>query len=104
MSYDKLRRMIDESTEDTYTDVTLSGYLSDFDDDLNAVAAAIWSEKVAGMLVTTYDISADGADYTYSQKIDNAKELARYYSSKRQPKSSLWVKDPEETTDEDEVQ
>lgn len=97
---EQLRRMIDESTEDTYSDVTLSGYLDSYNDDLNAVASVIWSEKVASMLATNYDVSADGASYSLSQKIDNAKELARYYSSKRKPTTSLWIKDPEEEDEE----
>lgn len=101
--YEKLRRMIDDVASGVYSDATLSGYLSDYDDDLNAVAAQVWSEKVASYLVTTYDISADGADYKYSQKIENAKALAKYYSSKRQPTSSLWIKDPDETVEDEEL-
>lgn len=103
MTYEQLRRMIDESTEDTYSDVTLSGYLSDYDDDLNAVASVIWMEKVASLQATTYDVSADGASYAHSQKIDNAKELAKFFASKRNPKTSLWIKSPEEEDDSEDL-
>lgn len=103
MGYEQLRRMIDESTEVTYSDVTLSGYLVDYDNDLNAVASQIWAEKVAALQSTTYDISADGANYSYSQKIENAKELAKYFASRRTPTSTLWIKDPEETDESEEL-
>ncbi len=101
---EQLRRMINESTEETYSDVTLSGYLSDYDNDLNTVASVIWIEKVAALQAVTYDISADDASYKHSQKIDNAKELAKYFSSKRKPITSLWVKDPEEEDDSEGFQ
>ena len=100
MAYEQLRRMIDETVASgVYDDATISGYLVDYDDDLNAVASIIWMEKAAALQATTYDISADDASYKYSQKIDNAKELARYYSSKRKPTTALLIKDPEETDD-----
>lgn len=101
LDIEQVRRMTDTVTASgIYTDAVISGYLTDNDEDKNATAAQIWSEKVASMLATTYDISADDASYKYSQRIDNAKELARYYASKRNPKTSLWIKNPEET-DED---
>jgi hypothetical protein len=103
MAYEQLRRMIDEPTEATYTDSDLIGYLADYDDDLNYVASLIWGEKAASMLATTYDISADGADYKYSQKIENAKELAKYYSSKRKATTPLLVKNPVEVDYSEEL-
>ena len=93
---EKLRRMIDEPTEAIYTDATLSGYLSETNNDTNAVASEIWSEKAAALQATTYDLSADNASYSYSQKIENALALAKLYASKRLPQSSQWVKDPVE--------
>jgi len=100
---DRLRNKIDDPDGDVYIDAVLSGYLTDNDNDINAAASEIWMEKAANLQATTYDISADGSFYKHSQKIDNAKELARYYSSKRSPKTSLWIKDPEETEDSEEL-
>lgn len=82
-----------------YDQVTISGYLTDYDEDKNAVASVIWSEKAAALQATTYDIAADGADYKYSQKIENAWNMAKYYGSKRSPKTSQWIQSPEETTE-----
>jgi hypothetical protein len=97
-------RMIDEDTYSlVYDRETISGYLTDYDEDKNYVASLIWGEKAASMLATTYDISADGADYKYSQKIENAKELARYYSSKRKATTPLLVKNPVEVDDSEEL-
>jgi hypothetical protein len=98
LDIERVRRMVNEPTDDTYTDATISGYLTDYDEDKNYVASVLWAEKAAALQATTYDISADDASYKYSQKIDNAKELARYYSSKRTPKTSVWTKDPVENT------
>jgi hypothetical protein len=97
-------RMVDEdSFSEVYDQATISGYLTDFDEDKNAVASVIWMEKAAALQATTYDISADDASYKYSQRIDNAKELARYYASRRTPTATVWTKDPDEDSDEDEV-
>lgn len=99
---DKVQRMIDEDDSSTvYTVAVISGYLVDFENDVNAVASEIWSEKAAALQATTYDISADSASYKYSQKIENAWNLAKYYGSKRLPKSSLWTKDPIEDDSEE---
>lgn len=104
MAYEQLRRMIDETVASgVYDDATISGYLVDYENDLNAVASVIWMEKAAALQATTYDIDADGASYKHSQKIDNAKELAKYYSSKRKPTSTLWIKDPEEITEVEDL-
>jgi hypothetical protein len=104
MAYEQLRRMINEPTDEVYSDSDLLGYLVEYDEDLNAVASVIWTEKAAALQATTYDISADGASYTYSQKIENAKELARTFASKRSPTTSLWIKSPEEEDDSDTLQ
>lgn len=100
---EQLRRMINEPTDTTYSDATLSGYITDASDDLNYAASVLWLEKVAALQDTVYDVSADGADYKYSQKIDNAKEMARLYASKRTPTSTLLIKDPEEEDDSEEL-
>lgn len=110
---DQVRRMVNEPTtfsgyipgsgytDTAYSDLDIAIYLGKYNNDINAVAGIIWMEKAATLQATAYDVSADGASYSLSQKIGNAKELARYYSSKRKPTTSLWIKDPVE--DEEEV-
>lgn len=97
---EQLRNKINDPDSDVYDDATLSGYITDNNDDVYAAASVIWMEKAATLQATTYDIEADGASYKHSQKIENAMELSRYYASKRSPTTSVWVKDPDET-DED---
>lgn len=97
--------MIDESLDsEVYDQVTISGYLTDYNEDKNYVASLIWAEKAASLQATTYDVSADQADYKYSQKIENAKEMAKYYASKRSPTTSQWIKSPSEEDDSDTLQ
>lgn len=86
----------DEFSE-VYDQATVSGYLTDYDEDKYAAASAIWAEKAATLQADTYNLSADGASYEYHQKIENAWNMARIYASKRSPKTSLWTKSPEET-------
>lgn len=103
-SYTQLRRLIAEpSTSGTYTDNVLADYLAADNDDVYAVASEIWQEKAADMIDDTYDVSADGASYKYSQRYENAIRLAQKFASKRKPVTNLWTKDPEEETEiEDE--
>ncbi|MEP0862684.1 MAG: hypothetical protein HRF52_14725 [Ignavibacterium sp.] len=105
----QVRRMVNEPTifsgftpgsgytDTAYSDLDIAIYLGKYNNDVNAVASIIWMEKAATLQATAYDVSADGANYALSQKIENAQKLAKYYASKRKPTTSLWVKDPEES-------
>jgi len=112
---DRLRRMVNEPTTDTYSDddmadaieryplvdargesplvesTTTPGTLTENDDwtatyDLNAAAADIWSEKAA-ILAQDFDFAADGAKYNRSQAYDQAMQTSRYYQARRAPKT-----------------
>ena len=95
----KLRRMIAEPTDATYTDGDLEdtieehaaldskGYAPDSDDwtatyDLNAAAAALWEEK-ATAFVGLYDFNADGGSFNRSQAYEQAMKMARHYHSRK---------------------
>lgn len=84
----RLRRMVNEPTEDTYTDELLHTYLEawplldshgrNFENDnwteaydLHAAAADIWDEKAA-LIFDKHDFSADGANYSSNQMHENA--------------------------------
>lgn len=115
----QLRRMIAEPTTATYTDddlegtieayplvdengeapripsTTLPGEMEDNEDwtatyDLHAAAAAIWEEKAAGQSAK-YDFSADGGSYQRSQMMQQCLQMARYYASRRSPKTIILV-------------
>lgn len=101
---ERVWRMTDETASGIYDQATVSGYLYDFDEDKNAVASVIWAEKAASLQATSYDLSADGASYSYNQKMENAWYLAKYYGSKRSPTTSLWIKSPDEEDDSDTLQ
>lgn len=62
--------------------------------DLNAAAADIWAEK-AGVLAQDYDYSADGGQYTRSQAYKQAMDQARYYRSRRSPKTITSRSEPQ---------
>ena len=95
----KLRRMIAEQTDTTYTDGDLEdtieehavldseGHAPESDDwtatyDLNAAAAAIWEEK-ATAYVGQYDFNADGGSFNRAQMHDQAMKMARHYHSRK---------------------
>lgn len=125
----KLRRMVDESTEDTYSDELIDEYIeryplkdvlgTDPQDvdysttpptiseaeewiptyDLHAAAADIWEEK-AGTVADEFDFQADGGRYTRSQKEEKFLGKSRFHSSKRSAKTiEMWV-DPKVTLEE----
>jgi len=64
MSLTKLRRLINEPTDVTYSDAILSEALAE-QSDIYAVAADIWLEKAAAVI--SFDFSADGATFSKSQ-------------------------------------
>lgn len=123
----RLRRMVNESTEDTYTDLALSALIEshaisdmrgvaatvlDFSTtppsedantnwiptyDLNAAAAEIWDEKAA-VVACDFDFSADGASYTRSQVIAQYNKMATKYRSQARPGVLRAVKTQRELT------
>jgi len=110
----KLRRMVDESDETTYSDGELAEYIEErpsMDErgempyewdsltippskveneywlptyDLAAAAADVWAEKAA-VLAQDYDTSADGASLSRSQAYEQAMKQARYWAARRKP-------------------
>ena len=118
---ERLRRMVDEPTEDTYDDDAIDDYIetyplldvlgtepgdidfsttpptiSEADEwiptyDLHAAAADIWEEK-AGAVADEFDFKADGGSFSRSQKEEKFLGKSRFHSSKRSAKSiKLWV-------------
>jgi len=118
---ERLRRMVDEPTEDTWDDDAIDEYIetyplidvlgtdpqevdfstspptiSERDEwiptyDLHAAAADIWEEKAAG-IAENYDFSADGGNYSRSQKYEQYMSKSRFHLSKRSAKASkVWV-------------
>lgn len=96
----RLRRLVAESTVDTYTDIDLIEYLDRYpladaagyaptdtawtgNWDINAAAADIWEEKAA-LIANNFDFAADGGDYKRSQAYAQAMQTARNFRAKRQ--------------------
>lgn len=102
--YDNIRLKVNDPNGDIYTDAVLSGYMTDYNNDANAVAGEIWSEKAAILQATALDYSTEGESYKLNQTIENAWYLAKYYNSKRKPTTSLWIKSPDEDTTSDDLQ
>lgn len=122
----RLRRMVAESTDDTYDDDTLAAYIERYpllDErgeppytwdtstepptrkdndrwiatyDLHAAAADVWDEKAAAV-ATRHDFGADGATYHLSQQYDQALQQARYHRARRSPTTHTLVKWPSES-------
>lgn len=101
----RLRRMVAEPTETTYTDAVLTTMLQGYpvsdseqrlpDDaewvatyDLHAAAADVWEEK-AGALFTQHQFSVDGGSFATQQKYDHAVAQARYHAARRRPASRV---------------
>lgn len=113
----QLRRMTAEPTTATYSDDALEEYIEAYPTvdengesprvastttpgemmvnpdwtatyDLNAAAAAIWTEK-AGAASHKFDFAADGGTYTRSQMYQQAMQQARFYLSRRNPKTII---------------
>ena len=112
----KLRRYIDEPTEDTYSDDELKDYIESYavmdelgtepwkyDEstepptrierdnwiptyDLHAAAADIWEEKAAAV-ADEFDFEADGGDYKRSQKHEAYMANARRHKGRSFAKS-----------------
>lgn len=103
----ELRRLVAEPTTTTYSDALLTTYLEKYpcidafgeepldsegeanEDwiatyDLRAAAADIWEEKAVGV-ISKFDFSADGGNFSQSQQYKQYMEQARYNRSRRNP-------------------
>lgn len=98
----RLRGMIAEPAQTTYSDAVLAERIEDNpkadadgllpDDggwvetyDLHRTASQIWTEKAAA-LAGAYDVNADGGSYSRSQKHAHAIKLAGFYASRSAPR------------------
>jgi hypothetical protein len=86
----RLRRMIAEPTDATYTDADLEGIaerhvITDADGnestDYNSAAAEIWGEKAA-CLAGAFGYSGDGGNLSRSQVFDHCRKMAAYFKSR----------------------
>lgn len=71
----ELRRLIDEPTEDPYTDVVLGTRLDAHEGSLNELAAILWREKAA-RYAGLIDIKEGNSDRKLSQLHKNALAMA----------------------------
>lgn len=120
----RLRRMVDEPSETTYTDADLQEVIELYplldvrgeepftwdtstrpptqdenEDwiptyDLNAAAADVWGEKAAAP-AQDFDFSADGGSFKRSQVVKHYQERERYYRSRRSLRTITAVMWPE---------
>jgi hypothetical protein len=120
----QVRRMVGEPSETTYTDADIQEYIEtyplldergeepytwdsstqpptqdeneDWIDtyDLAAAAADIWDEKAA-VVVQDYDFSADGGSFKRSQVAEQYSGRARYYRSRRAPRTRTMFMSPD---------
>lgn len=74
-----LRRLIDESTQDVYSDAELNQRLSDVQGDGNLVARDVWAEKMAAAS-SLVDVSEGGSQRKLSQAYDHAKAMWEHYN------------------------
>ena len=119
----RLRRMVDEATEATYTDEVIDDYIesyplidqlgtdpfeidydttpptiSELDEwiptyDLHAAAAEIWEEKAAA-IADEFTFSADGGSYSRSKKYEQYMAHSRSHRSRRSAKSIELLVEP----------
>ncbi len=105
----RLRRMVAEPTEATYTDADLIAMLKEFPTarnvgqnnwvansslvdvvvwDMHAAAARIWEEKVAALIGQgAYDIDADGQTLHRDQKLQQYRMQVAYHTARRRVRS-----------------
>lgn len=99
--------LLDERGEPPYAwDATTSPPTQDTNEDwiatydLNAAAADVWDEIAAG-LSAGFDFSAEGRSFNRSQAFAHAQARARYYRSRRTPKTMTLIQWPEENAAND---
>jgi hypothetical protein len=112
---ERLRRMINELTTDTYSDsdleTAIEGYpILDADGnepsalvwvasyDLHSVAAELWAEKAA-VVSADYNYSADGANLSRQGVYDQYMKLSRFHNARRQPGTIKVVVSPRPVTE-----
>ena len=105
----RLRRMVAEPTEATYTDADLIAMLKELPTarnvgqnnwvansslvdvlvwDVHAAAARIWEEKVAALIGQgAYDIDADGQTLHRDQKLQQYRTQVAYHTARRRVRS-----------------
>ncbi len=105
----RLRRMVAEPTEATYTDADLIALIKAFPTarnvgqnnwiansslvdvvvwDVHAAAARIWEEKVAALIGQgAYDIDADGQTLHRDQKLQQYRTQVAYHTARRRVRS-----------------
>lgn len=71
-----LRRLVDEPTEDIYSDTDLETLLDS--GDMNTSALSIWEEKMA-RYSTMVDTSESGSSRKNSDLFNSATRMAKYY-------------------------
>ncbi len=81
----RLRRMIDEPTDETYLNTDLEGYIDRADDDLHAAAAVIWDEKAA-TVAGDFDFTADGGTLVRSQRARQYTQMAEHHRKLQRPR------------------
>jgi hypothetical protein len=120
----QLRRMVAEPLATTlYTDTVLTAYIERYPHldqwgelpldayglananwtptyDLSAAAADVWEEK-AGTVISKFDFSANGGQYSQSQQYEQYMKQCRYYRSRRMPSTVMLVKYPPESADDE---
>lgn len=106
---EQMRRMVAETTSETYSDATLTTYIERYphmdefgesatlddgtanDDwtptyDLHAAAADVWEEKAAAA-ASKFNFKVDGGDYAMSNQYEQYMKMARHHRSRRMPSS-----------------
>ena len=120
----QIRRMVNEPTDTTYSDVALITTIEKYplvdimgqppyirsttapftliantwwdpNYDLNAAAADIWDEK-AGALAASFDFSADSSTFNRSQAYEHATQRARLYRSRRSLTTTTMRPEPDD--------
>lgn len=73
-----LRRLVDEPTEDTYSDADLADRLTDAGESINTAALVLWKEKMIAASGFV-DVSEGGSSRKMSQAYDHAKEMVAFF-------------------------
>jgi hypothetical protein len=76
----RLRRLVDEPTEDAYSDTELVDRLSAALGDFNKAALGVWQEKLIAA-TSLVDVSEGGSSRRMSQAYDHAKDMVDFFTS-----------------------
>lgn len=120
-----VRDMTDEPTQTTYDDAKIKRYIEKWPlmdvkgqppyfvqgvtiipnqnwtptYDLNRAAAEIWDLKAAALSAQSIDYSADGASFTASQALRNARTMAQTFRARRSAGVILFQPGPQSQSD-----